>query len=62
MVAPSCTRTASNKQQTSHFGGVMVAEAVSRGVGVIFLPDGGKGVWSNVKIITCGGGEFECED
>lgn len=32
------------------------------GVWVIFLSDGGEGVWSNVKIITCGGRKIECED
>lgn len=32
------------------------------GAGVIFPSDGGEGLWSNVKIITCGGREIECED
>ena len=32
------------------------------GVGVIFPSDGGEGVWSNVKIITCGVREIECKD
>lgn len=32
------------------------------GVGVIFPLDGGEGVWSNVKIITCGEREIERED
>ncbi len=32
------------------------------GVRVIFLSDDGEGAQSNVKIITCGGRETECED
>lgn len=30
-------------------------------LGVIFLLDGGEGAWSNVKIITCGWRQMECE-
>lgn len=57
--------------QTSHF--LRLSRCVSmcggggsggggEGVGVIFLSDGCEGVWGNVKIITCGGREIECED
>lgn len=43
-------------------GGGGGCDGSNEGVGVIFPSDGGEGVWSNVKIITCGGREIECKD
>ncbi len=61
-----CVLFSLNKQQISHFHSERVPTCGGggggEGVRVIFLSGGGEGVRSNVKIITCGGGEIECVD